>query len=64
MSKWTSETLRVVVPDGAELGPAQFHDGKMILQVNDKGETVRLIVIDLATGEPLGNVAMIPESKA
>lgn len=49
MSKWNSETLRVVIPDGATLGPAQYRDGKMILQ---------------ATGDLLGNVTLLPESKA
>lgn len=64
MSKWNSETLRVVVPDDATIGPAQYHEGKMILQVTDADGIIRLIVVDLATGQPLGNVALIPESKA
>ncbi|WP_193182915.1 hypothetical protein [Nisaea sediminum] len=64
MSKWNSETLRVVIPDGATLGPAQYHEGKMILQVTGPEDLVRLIVVDLSTGDPLGSVALIPESKA
>ena len=63
MTPWNSETLRVVIPDGATVGPAQYHDGKMIVQVSSPDEVIRLIVVVLETGTPYCSVAMIPESK-
>ena len=54
-------TVEVAIPNGGRLGPAQFHDGRMILQMNLQNRKVRLLVYDLATGKQLGVFNIAPE---
>jgi len=54
-------TVEVAIPNGGRLGPAQFHDGRMILQMNLQNRKVQLLVYDLATGKQLGAFNISPE---
>lgn len=54
-------TIEVKIPNGGRLGPVEFHDGRMILQMNLQNRKVRLLVYDLATGRQLGTFNISPE---
>lgn len=56
-------SVEVTIPAGARLGPAQFDDGRMILQMSLPDGRVRLLVIDLATGTELGTLDLSPEKQ-
>lgn len=52
--------VQVTIPKGARLGPAQFDDGRMILQMFLADGSIRLLIFDLGSGTELGTIDLAP----
>jgi len=52
--------VQVTIPKGARPGPAQFDDGRMILQMTLADGRIRLLILDLGSGTELGTIDLAP----